>query len=107
MGGSVGFVVLLIQQFRGQSLPTCEVAMSKSFKNAIRVAELCAKGTPPFERERIHLCNWYVTLVRPGKELCDDQFQCIVPIKYVTIFTQFVSSFFFFFLSDGMLIEWL
>jgi len=61
--------------------------MSKSFKNAIRVAELCAKGTPPFERERIQLCNWYVTLVRPGKELPDDQFQCIVPLKCVKIFT--------------------
>ena len=54
--------------------------MSKSFKNALRVAELCAKGTPPFARETIHLCNWYVTLVRPSKELPEDQFQCKVPM---------------------------
>ena len=55
--------------------------MSNSFKRGVKLAELCAKGKPPFERERINLCEWYIKLVRPGKEIPDDQFQCIVPMK--------------------------
>lgn len=31
--------------------------------------------------ERIYLCNWYVYLVKPGKELPDNQVQCHVPIR--------------------------
>jgi len=51
------------------------------FRNAIRTSKLCSKGTPPFPKEMIYLCNWYVKLVRPGKEIPQDQFQCIVPMK--------------------------
>ncbi len=34
-----------------------------------------------YPKEMIYLCNWYVKLVRPGKEIPDDQFQCVVPLK--------------------------
>ncbi len=37
----------------------------------------------PRPRERIYLCNWFVKLVKPGKELPADQVQCHVPMKYV------------------------
>lgn len=34
-----------------------------------------------FPRQRIYLCNWYVKLVKPGKELPDNHVQCHVPMK--------------------------
>lgn len=37
-----------------------------------------------FPRQRILLCNWYVKLVKPGKELPSNHFQCHVPMKYVS-----------------------
>ena len=33
--------------------------------------------------ERIYLCNWYVYLVKPGKELPGNQVQCHVPMRCV------------------------
>lgn len=31
--------------------------------------------------EQVYLCNWFVKLVRPGKEQPNDQVQCHVPMK--------------------------
>ena len=39
-----------------------------------RIFSLCPQ-------ERLYLCNWYVKLVRPGKELPKNQVQCHVPMK--------------------------
>lgn len=36
-----------------------------------------------FPRQRMYLCNWYVKLVKPGKELPDNHVQCHVPMKWV------------------------
>ena len=32
-------------------------------------------------REQIYLCNWFVKLVRPGRELPNNEVQCRVPMK--------------------------
>ena len=55
--------------------------MSRRFRKAYQLARACAKGKPPFPKERIFLCNWYVKLVKPGKEIPNNQVQCHVPMK--------------------------
>ena len=57
------------------------MSSSARFRNAIRISKLCAQGRPPFPKEMIYLCNWYVKLMKPGKEIPKDQFQCVVPLK--------------------------
>ena len=55
--------------------------MSRQFRKAYEYARACARGRPPRPKERIYLCNWYVKLVKPGKEIPNNQVQCHVPMK--------------------------
>ncbi len=55
--------------------------MSARFRKAVSVAESFARGKELFPRQRIYLCNWFVKLVKPGKEIPSDQVQCHVPMK--------------------------
>ena len=47
-------------------------------------ARRAAAAAFSFPRQRILLCNWYVKLVKPGKDLPSNHFQCHVPMKYVS-----------------------
>ena len=55
--------------------------MSRQFRKAYEYARACAQGSPPYPKKRIYLCNWYVKLVKPGKEIPSNQVQCHVPMK--------------------------
>ena len=58
-----------------------ENVMSRQFRKAYEYARACARGRPPRPKERLYLCNWYVKLVKPGKEIPSNQVQCHVPMK--------------------------
>ena len=60
---------------------TFQTRMSRRFRKAYEYARACARGRPPYPKERIYLCNWYVKLVKPGKEIPSNQVQCHVPMK--------------------------
>jgi len=55
---------------------------SKVISNRMATRRLAARlrftASP---RHRIYLCNWFVKIVKPGKEQPKDQVQCHVPIK--------------------------
>jgi hypothetical protein len=53
----------------------------RQFRKAYEYARACARGRPPHPKERIYLCNWYVKLVKPGKEIPNNEVQCHVPMK--------------------------
>jgi hypothetical protein len=53
----------------------------RQFRKAYEYARACARGRPPHPKERIYLCNWYVKLVKPGKEIPTNEVQCHVPMK--------------------------
>ena len=66
---------------REKSSQSYTLGMSRQFRKAYEYARACAIGRPPRPKERIYLCNWYVKLVKPGKEIPNNQVQCHVPMK--------------------------
>lgn len=76
---------LLAQQLSGQLRISLRILWPLTSRGQEQMAASgrMAAAAFAFPRQRIYLCNWYVKLVKPGKELPDNHVQCHVPMKWV------------------------